>query len=264
MGIVLDDIDLNSQSKVKNSTAPTNADDLATKSYVDSSASGATNPKNSAVVAATANVALSGLQTIDGTALSDGQRVLLTAQTSGAQNGIWVAHSGAWTRPADFASGSAQQGAFVFVETGTVNGSSGWIITGATTVTVDTTSHGWTQFSGAGEITAGAGLTKTGNTLALDSPTTVAHGGTGATSASGARTNLGAVGKFAANIGDGSSTSITVTHNLGTTDVQVQVQTTGATPEVVDVIRRIVDANNVQLVFSVAPATNAYRAIVTG
>lgn len=265
MGVFLDNIDLNSQSKVVNSTAPTAASDLATKAYVDSAAGGATNPKNSVVVVSTTNVALSGLLTIDGTTLSSGQRVLLTGQTSTAQNGIWLAASGSWTRPSDFASGSAQQGAFVFVETGTVNGSSGWVAVGATTITVDTTNHTWTQFSGAGEITAGTGLLKSGNTLSIETGgITVAHGGTGANNAASARANLGAVGKYAANIGDGSSTSITVNHALNVTDVLVQVFTTGAPPAKVDANVTVTDANNVVVVFAVAPASNAYRCVVIG
>lgn len=260
----LDDIDLNTTGKVTNMGTPSASSDAATKGYVDSAASGATNPKNSVIAAATSNQTLSGLPTVDGQTLTAGQRILLTGQTSTAQNGIWAVASGAWTRPTDFASGSSQAGAFVFVEAGTVNGSSGWIITGATTVTVDTTAHTWTQFSGAGEITAAFGLTKSGNTIQVESGgLTVAHGGTGATSAASARTNLGAVGKYAANIGDGSTTAITVTHNLGTTDVHAQVYTVSS-PALVDVNITVTDANNIVVTFATAPTTNQYRVVVLG
>lgn len=173
---------------------PVNPNDAATKSYVDATAQGLS-VKLSVAAAAVANVALSGTQTIDGVALSAGQRVLLTGQTTASQNGIWTVASGSWTRPSDFATGSSQVGAFTFVEAGTANGTSGWVLTGVTTVTVDTTAQTWTQFSGAGEITAGAYLTKAGNTIsgvAGTSAGTIAAGNdsriTGAVQASTATT----------------------------------------------------------------------------
>ena len=148
-------------------TAPTpsTSTGIANKSYVDSAAQGL-NGKPSALVAATSNITLSGTQTIDGVAVVAGNRVLALGQSTASQNGLWVVASGSWTRPAEFATASTQQGAYVFVEAGTANASSGWMLTG-TAVTVDTTSQTWTQFSGAGEITAGTNLSKSGNTLSL-------------------------------------------------------------------------------------------------
>lgn len=151
--------------KITGLVDPTNPQEAATKAYVDAVAQGLS-PKTSVVAMSTTNIASKiGFAAIDGVTPVDGSRVLLTGQTTGAENGIWVTHSGAWTRPTDFATGSNAVGAFTFVEGGTVNGSSGWVVAGSTAVTVDTTAHTWTQFSGAGEITAGAGLTKSGNTL---------------------------------------------------------------------------------------------------
>lgn len=143
---------------------PANPTDASTKAYVDATAQGLS-VKLSVTAATASNTTLSGAQTIDGVALSAGQRILLTGQTTASQNGIWTVASGAWTRPADFAAGSVQAGAFTFVEAGTANAASGWVLTGATAVTVDTTAQTWTQFSGAGEITAGTYLTKSGNTI---------------------------------------------------------------------------------------------------
>lgn len=264
MSQVLDNIDLANNSKVVNSAAPTAAADLATKAYVDAAAAGVTNTLLKVVAVATSNVALSGLQTIDGTSLTASQRVLLTGQTSAAQNGLWLAASGSWTRPTDFASGSTQNGAYVYVETGSVNVASGWLMIGAGNVTVDTTAQTWTQTNGLTDVLVAFGLTKSGNTIQIEAGgLTVSHGGTGSTSASGGRANLGATGKYAANVGDGSATSITVNHNLGTTDVLVQVYSVSS-PTKVEVNVTITDANNIAVVFAVAPTTNQYRVVVIG
>lgn len=154
--------------KITAVTDPTSAQDAATKKYVDDTAAGLS-PKGSCRVASTSNVAvLSGiLTTIDGTLLSTpGDRVLLTAQSTASQNGIWVIAAGAWTRPADFTTGLHVGGAFMFVESGTSN-SGDWAVTNVngTNDVVDTDSLVITEYSGAGPITVGAGLTKSGNTL---------------------------------------------------------------------------------------------------
>lgn len=164
---------------------PTQAGQVAIKSYVDSVAAGL-DAKPSVAALAASNITLSGTQTIDGVAVTAGQRVLCTGQSTGSQNGLWVVASGSWTRPTDFASASTQLGAFSFVEAGTAGGSSGWTLVGATAVTVDTSSQTWTQFSGAGEVLAGTGLTKTGNTLALTTPVASANLPAATTSAQGA------------------------------------------------------------------------------
>lgn len=101
---------------------------------------------------AVANLTLSALQTIDGTTVVDGSIVLCTAQTTASQNGPWVAHSGAWTRPTWFASGSAQpQFLTELVRTGTLYQGTTWRMTTAA-VTVDTTAQTWsiTPLSNAG------------------------------------------------------------------------------------------------------------------
>jgi len=161
------DVSLASHKLVSVST-PTASSDVATKGYVDTVAAGLS-PKISVASAQTAasggNLVIAGVQTIDGIAGAIGQRVLLTAQTLPVQNGIWLQQTAAWTRPADFASGSEASGAHTFVEGGTLNTSSGWVVTGEPTITVDTNSQTWTQFSGAGEVSVDATLTKAGNQL---------------------------------------------------------------------------------------------------
>ncbi len=159
---------------------PTSAQDAATKAYVDATRQGL-DVKDSVRVATTADITLSGTQTIDGIAVIAGNRVLVKNQSTASQNGIYVVAASAWSRSADANSASnISPGLFTFVEEGTVNADSGWVLTTDGTITVDTTSLTFVQFSGAGQIIAGIGLTKTGNTLDI-STVPVANGGTGQT-----------------------------------------------------------------------------------
>jgi hypothetical protein len=218
---------------------PTDSAHIATKGYVDSARQGL-DVKQSVRVASTANVAIStGLEAgdvIDGVTLVAGDRVLLKNQTTTSENGIYVAvASGAASRSSD-ANGTAdtgelKSGTFAFVEEGTVNFDSGFVVSTDGTITVGSTGITWTQFSGAGSFEAGDGLSKTGTQVnvnvtanrtaitadAIDIASTyvgqssittlgtittgvwngtdvaVADGGTGSGTAAGARTNLGIV-----------------------------------------------------------------------
>ena len=207
-------LDLNSQ-KITNLADPTSAQDAVTKSYADALTSGL-DVKESCKVATTANITLSGTQTIDGVAVSADERVLVKDQSTGAQNGIYLCKSGSWSRASDFDSDTeVTSGAFTFVEQGSVNADAGFVLTTDGTITVGTTALSFTQFSGAGAITAGDGLQKSGTELSADvkadggvviesselaidlgassitGTLAVSDGGTGGTSASAARTNLG-------------------------------------------------------------------------
>lgn len=154
-----------SSKRITSVADPTQAQDAATKSYVDAVKTGL-DIKDSVRVATTANINLTNTQTIDSVALAVGNRVLVKNQETGSQNGIYVVASGAWTRATDFDSDvEVTGGAFTFVEEGTVNADSGWVLTTNNTITIDTTALTFAQFSSAGQITAGAGLTKTGNTI---------------------------------------------------------------------------------------------------
>lgn len=245
---------------------PTTAQMAATKNYVDSVAQGLS-AKPSVVALATTNLTLSGTQTIDGIAVVATNRVLATGQTTSSQNGLWVVAAGSWSRPTDFASATSQLGTYVFVEGGTANGSSGWVLTATAAVTVDTTAQSWTQFSGAGEISVTTPIQKTGNTLSL-ATVPVASGGTGGTTASAARTNLSSTAnalpqKYSVLVGTGSSTSIAVTHGLGTQDVVVAVYDASAF-NVVECDVVYTSTSVVTLGFTVAPASNAYKCVVIG
>jgi hypothetical protein len=144
---------------------PTNAQDAATKAYVDGVAQGI-DAKASVRVATTVNLAaISGLLTIDTITVVGGDRVLVKDQTAQAANGIYVAAAGAWARATDADTWAELPSAYVFVEVGSANADSGWLCTVDAGGTLGTTNVTWVQFSGAGQITAGAGLTKTGNTI---------------------------------------------------------------------------------------------------
>ena len=154
---------------IRIATTPANDKSVVNKEYVDSVASGL-QVKESCRVATTGNVTLSGLQTIDGISLSAGDRVLVKAQTNGVENGIYeVVSGGAWTRASDYAIGDAVRSTFMFIEEGTANADTGWVCTNdAGSDIVGTDALNYVQFSSAGEILAGAGLGKSGNTLYLD------------------------------------------------------------------------------------------------
>lgn len=159
-------VSLNSRN-LTNLADPVSAQDAATKAYVDAARQGL-DAKDSVRVATTANVALTGATTttIDGVTLAAGNRILVKNQTTGSENGIYVFATGAWSRATDAdTSAKVSSGLFVFVEEGTVNSDSGWVLTTDGVITIGTTSLNFAQFSGAGQITAGMGLTKTGNTI---------------------------------------------------------------------------------------------------
>jgi len=145
---------------------PVSALEAATKQYVDTVAQGL-NAKPSVVVATTANITLSGEQTIDGV-LTSSSRVLVKNQSLTENNGIYVSAAGAWARAADANTWAELVSAFVFVSQGTTQADTGWVCTVDAGGTIGTTPVTFVQFSSAGIILAGAGLTKTGNTLSVN------------------------------------------------------------------------------------------------
>ena len=155
-------------SRITGLADPTDPQDAATKAYVDAARSGL-DIKASVRAATTANITLSNTQTIDGVALSVGDRVLVKDQNTASQNGIYVVASGSWSRSTDADEpAEVTPGFFFFVEEGTVNADSGWVMTADGTITIGTTAITFAQFSGAGQIVAGDGLSKTGNTLSVN------------------------------------------------------------------------------------------------
>jgi hypothetical protein len=303
---------MNSQ-KITNLATPTDATDAATKGYVDAARSGL-DVKQSVRVATTVtggniDLSIGGLLVIDGVQTVAGDRVLVKNQLNHVENGLYtVVDGGAWTRTADANENlEVTAGLFTFVSEGSVNADSGWVLTTNDVITIGSSELNFAQFSGAGQITAGNGLTKTGNTIdavgtanritvtadAIDiastyvgqntittlgtvttgtwNGTTIAvdHGGTGATTAAGARANLGATTKYtAANpelTPSSGSVTWTITHNLGIRTVLVQLYTLDTYETVeVDVLRT--DGNTVTLswVAATTVAANSYQVVIVG
>lgn len=156
---------------------PTDASHVATKGYVDSTKQGL-DVKDSVRAATTEaiNVAsdLEDGDTIDGVLLATGDRVLVKDQVTASENGIYVVvASGAASRSSDAdTSAKVTPGLFVFVEEGDDNGDNGFVLTTDAPITLGTTGLTFTQFSGAGQVTAGDGLSKSGNTLNVNVDTT--------------------------------------------------------------------------------------------
>lgn len=131
---------------------PTGDTDVANKRYVDAIASGV-DPKGSVRAATTADITLSGPQTIDGVSIIAGDRVLVKNQVTGSQNGIYVAAAGAWSRATDAdTSPEVNSGMFCFVEEGTVAAGYGYVLTTANPITLGSTPLTFTQFSSAGSV----------------------------------------------------------------------------------------------------------------
>ncbi len=256
-------VDLNNQ-KITNLTDPTDPQDAANKRYVDAAVVGIdwkASVRAATVTAGTLATSFANGQVIDGVTLATGNRILIKDQATGSENGIYTVNAtGAPTRATDADTAAEITASFaVFVEEGTANADSGYTLTNNGTVTVGTTALVFTQFTGLGQITAGNGLTKTANTLDV-----VAGLGIVANANDVAVDTAVVVRKYAVAIGDGTATSITVTHNLNTRDVTVGVYDAASTYDEVMCDIQHTTVNTVTLLFSVAPTAGQYRAVVHG
>ena len=121
-------------------------------------------------VATTANIALTGTQTIDGVAVVAGDRVLVKNQTNGAENGIYVAAAGAWARAADADNLPGQEvspGMYTFVEDGATFAATGWNLVTKNPIVLGTTNLTFTQFGAAVNYTAGTNVSITGSVISV-------------------------------------------------------------------------------------------------
>lgn len=262
------DVSLNS-NKITNLADGASVNDAVNKGQLDAAVAGM-NWKDSVKAATTAAGTLASSfengDTVDGVTLATGDRILIKNQAAGAENGVYTVNaSGAPTRATDADTGAEILQAAVFVEQGTTNADTGWVLSTNGPITLGTTSLTFAQFTGSGTTYAADGTTLalSGSTFSLVTPVTVANGGTGSGTASGARTNLGVPGKYAATIGNGSSTSIAVTHNLGTRDVVVSVHDATTFAEYECDVEKT-DTNNCTLGFATAPASSSLRVTVIG
>jgi len=295
------DFSMNS-NKITNLATPTNSSDAATKAYVDGVAEGL-HVHEAARVYVGSNIdlstALEAGDVIDGVTLVAGDRVLVNAQTTTSQNGIYVVQSsGAAVRALDFdTAAEVDSGDFIFISSGTTYAATGWVQT-LKPATIGTDPISFTQFSGAGTYLAGAGLDLAGSTFSVDITPGSAqpslkweddaiqvklntsdglevtasgvgiNNGTGLTFSAGALTLDTASGygirKYAASVGNGALTSIALTHSLGTKDVTVHIYDNSSPYAQLEADVEHTDTNNVTVKFAVAPTTNQYRVVIVG
>lgn len=218
--------------------------------------------KDGVVAASTVNVTLTAPgATIDGVTLVSGDRILLKNQTSALENGvyIWNGASVAATRAADMNSSTEFNDAIVPVQGGTANGGTQWRQT-AINPTVGTTAIAFAAFGTsappASESTAGIAE------IATQAETDAGTDDLRMVTPLKLKTYAGGAKRYAADVGDGSATSITVTHNLNTRDVQVQVRRNSGSYDFVACDMGAATVNTVVLVFATAPTSAQYRCIV--
>jgi len=254
-------IDLASQ-RVQNIGDPSTAQDAASKNYVDNIARGLT-WKQAARAGSTGNIVITGPGTvIDGVTLAANDRILLMNQTTASQNGLWVFQGSAvaLTRPNDYAAASVQPaGSAATITEGTANNDKTFLVASDGSITVDTTATTWAQLGGGGTMyTAGAGLQ-----LAAGAFSVVAGSGILADATSTRVDPAVVVRKFAANIGDGTTTAIVVTHGLATSDVTVSVfDIASGNNEIPDINHT--STGTTTITYAVAPAAGSKRIVIAG
>lgn len=260
--------------KITSLATPTNPGDATPKSYVDALAQGI-DAKASVRVVTTANGTLSTAfangQTIDGVTLATGDRILLKNQTTGSENGLYTVNaSGAPTRATDAdASGEISKGAVTFVESGTANAGQLWIVTAtaSTPWVPGTDSSTWTQFTSITDLVAGAGLTKSTNTINAVAGTTPGSGGPGGglvVNADDIVIDTSVVVRKAifSSVGNASASTFALTHNLGTKAVSYSVRDKN-TDDFVGVAANANSTSQITLDFgSYVPTSSQFEVIV--
>ena len=246
---------------------PTDDQDAATKYYVDQAVQGLT-WKAAANLLSVVNVALTGstntlnIDTYGAlTSADSGYRIVLTNQTTDADNGIYVYTDNGTnytlSRAADGTPYTELIGATIYIQEGTTKAGTSW--SQQNHYLTDFTNQDWVQIAGVGIYTAGNGIAITDNVIAADAGTGITVNGSGINIDTAV-----VVTKYAASVGDGTNTSYTVTHNLGTKDVIVSVYDNSSPyAEVVCDVQHT-STTAITLLFSVAPTSNQYRVVVHG
>jgi hypothetical protein len=248
---------------------PTDDQDAATKYYVDQAVQGLT-WKAAANLLSTVNVALTGstntlnIDTYGALTSADaGYRIVLTGQTDDTEDGIYVyADNGTnytLSRAADGNPYTELIGASIYVQEGTTKAGTSWVQSNHYLTSF--AGQDWVQIAGPGTLTAGNGINITSNVVSA-----VVESGAGLSlSGSGLAIDTAVVvRKYAASIGDGTNTTYTVTHNLGTRDVQVTVYDNSSPYAEVVVDVQHTSTTAIAVLFSVAPTSNQYRVVVQG
>ena len=258
---IFTDFDFQSVSKVTNLPTPSASGDGVPKSYVDSLVEGLA-WKDSCRVATQSNLNLASPgATIDGITMASQDRILVRAQSTASENGIyvWNGSAVAATRSLDASTFAELEQAVTTVEEGTsaattyrqdqVNGTIGsssisWVTFGTAAPAASETTAGIAELATQAEVNTGT------DDLRIVTPLKLA-------------TWSGRIKKYATSIGDGSATSYTVTHNLGSLDVQVAIFQNSTGDEVITDVTHAT-TNTLTIVFATAPASNAYRVVVVG
>ena len=263
-------VSLNGQ-RITNLNDPSLGTDAATKQYVDNARAGITGIKDPVRVTATANVTISSPgTTIDTVTMANGDRVLLSAQTTGTENGIYVFNgsAAAMTRSTDTnTTGEVLDGTLVAVAEGN-NAGSQYIQTATPSGAPGAWTQTWVKFSTGGTVySAGTGLTLASNTFSIENGgvLTAAHGGTGVTSLAALKTALGVPSKFVSTISSAftAGTPVNVVHSLGTEDLIVGFTDTGSGGPLM-LSWTPTDNNTIAVTSNIAIAANGVKAVVVG
>jgi hypothetical protein len=183
--------------------------------------------KRSVRVATTANITLSGTQTIDGVAVVAGDRVLVKNQTTASQNGIYVVAAGAWTRALDADANTEISCAVVAVDSGTANGAELWTNTFRATDTLGTTAMNWFEVlynSGTWgiSVSGSAATLTTGRTIAMTGDvtwTSASFNGSGNVTGTSTLSNSGVTAGTYTKVTVDAKGRVTVGANLASADV---------------------------------------------